>query len=106
MESEDAAARAAATKWAETRWAPLRAWAEKTAQAGRAVTGADQTPSVPESGARKSSPDTALATPPASCGDAAAGNPGVRKCAAGCPLDCQEETKDDRCSKDASGTMT
>jgi len=82
------------------------ALAEKTALAGRPATGADQAQSVPESGARKSNPDTALATPPASCGDAAAGNPGDRRCAAGGPLGCQEETNDDRCSKDASGART
>jgi hypothetical protein len=80
--------------------------AEKTIQAGRPATGADQPPFVPESGARKSNPDTALATPPASCGDAAAGNPGGRRCADGCPLGCREKTNDDRCSKDASGART
>ena len=84
----------------------MMARAEKIAPAGRAATRADQPPSVPESGARKSNPDTALATPPASCGDAAAGNPGDRRCAAGGPLGCRENTNDDRCSKDASGART
>ena len=81
------------------------ALAEKSAQAGRTATGADQAPSVPESDARKSNPDSALATPPASCGDAAVGIPGGHRCAADCPLGCREETNDDRCSKDASGAM-
>ncbi|HUX44679.1 MAG TPA: hypothetical protein VMV57_08015 [Terracidiphilus sp.] len=58
-----------------------------------------------ESDGRKNNPDTALATPPAFCGGAADGNPADSRCAAGCPLGCQEETNDDRCSKDASGAM-
>jgi hypothetical protein len=68
----------------------MMARAEKIAPAGRPATGADQAQSVPESDARKSNPDSALATPPASCGDAAAGNPGGRRCAADCPLGCHD----------------
>ena len=82
-----------------------KALAEKCAQAGRAATGADQAQSVPESGARQSNPDSALATRPASCGDDAAGIPGGRRSAAGSPLGCHEETNDDKYSKDAFGTV-
>jgi len=77
-------------KWAVARWAVTKALVEKSAS-WRAATRADQAPSVLEFDARRSNPDSAPATPPASCGAAAAGNPGGRKCAAGCPLGCRKK---------------
>jgi hypothetical protein len=81
------------------------ALAEKTAQAGRPATGADQAQSVPESGARQSNPDSALATPPASYGDATTGKKACRKPVVGSQLDFRGGTSDGRYNKGASGQL-
>ena len=57
----------------------------------------------PGCAARKSSPDSAPATPPAAFADA---KPGTQACCTpvvGNQLDCQDGTSDGRCNKDASG---
>ena len=57
----------------------------------------------PESAGRKSNPDSALATPTASYGDAATGSPAYYRHAAVSQLDCRGGTSDGRCNKGASG---
>jgi hypothetical protein len=70
-----------------------------------AVPAACRCPRGPGSADRKSNPDSALATPPASYGDATTGTPAYCKPVVGSPLDCRDGTSDGRCNKGASGQL-
>jgi hypothetical protein len=69
------------------------------------VPAAPHTPHESGYDGRKSNPDSALATPPASYGDAATGSPAYCRHVAVSQLDYRDGTSDGRCNMGASGQL-